>query len=138
MIKKSMDYLKFCDEILKLNSKVRFAGVYNTISSDVYYKMQKGVKKIFDEQQTKDSLIKGYARWKTRLHASDLIGTPIYTMTKYPKINRLTMPCGKKGLLMISTEPDLEPGEVVDSICKLIEKYVDPEDYEPADRQLNF
>ena len=133
-----MDYHKFCDEILKLNPKVRFAGVYNTISSDVYYKMQKGIKKIFDEQQTKDSLIKGYARWKTRLHSSNLIGVPIYTMTKYPKINRLTMPCGKKAILMISTEPDLEPGGIIDDIHKLIEKYADPEDYVPSDRQLNF
>ena len=133
-----MDYGKFCDEILKLDPKIRFAGVYNTLSGGVYFKMQKGIKKIFDEEQTKDSLIHAYARWKTRLHFSDLIGKPIYTMTKYPKINRLTLPCGEKGILMISTEPDLEPSQIIDDVCKLREKYADPEGYEPETRQLNF
>jgi len=133
-----MDYNKFCDEILKLNPKVRFAGVYNTVSAGVYYKMQKGVKKIFSDEQTKDSLIHGYMRWKSRLHASDLIGKPIYTMTKYPKINRLTLPCGDKGILMISTEIDLEPNEIIDDVRRLREKYADPEGYEPAARQVNF
>ncbi len=59
-------------------------------------------------------------------------------MTKYPKINRLTMPCGEKGLLMISTESDLEPFKIIDDVRKLREKYADPEDYETEPRQLNF
>jgi len=133
-----MDYIKFCSEILKLNPKIRFAGVYNKISGEIYYKMQEGIKKIFDDQQTKDSLIHGYARWKTRLHYSEQIGKPIYTMTKYPKINRLTMPCGEMGILMISTDPALEPFTIIDGVCKLLEKYTDPEDYETSPRQLNF
>jgi len=126
-----MDFNKFCSEILKLNPKIRFAGVYSTKRGDVYYKMQEGIKKIFTDEQTKDSLVHGYMRWKSRLHASDLIGKPIFTMTKYPKINRITLPCGDTGILMISSEPDLEPSEIIDGVCKLREKYQDPEDYKP-------
>jgi hypothetical protein len=59
-------------------------------------------------------------------------------MTKYPKINRLTMTCGDKGIIMISTQSDLEPSEIIDDVCKLREKYADPEDYETEPRQLNF
>jgi len=133
-----MDYKKFCEEILDINPKVRFAGVYDTVSGEIYYKMQKGVKKIFSDDQTRDSIIHGYARWKTRLHSVDLIGKPIYTLTKYEKINRVTMPCGAKALLMISTDSDFELTEIMDIVVKLREKFADPEDYEPADRQLNF
>ena len=133
-----MDYKKFCEEILKLNPKVRFAGVYDTVDGEIYYKMQKGVKKIFTDEQTRESIIHGYARWKTRLHSADLIGKPIYTLTKYAKINRVTMPCGEKALLMISTEADFELSEVMDIVVKLREKFADADDYEPADRQLNF
>ncbi len=126
-----MDFNKFCSEILKLSPKIRFAGVYSTKRGDVYFKMQKGIKKIFTDEQTKDSLVHGYMRWKSRLHASDLIGKPVYTMTKYPKINRLTLPCGDTGILMISSEPDLEPSEIIDDVRKLREKYQDPEGYKP-------
>jgi len=126
-----MDFNKFCSEVLKLNPKVRFAGVYSTKTGGVWYKLQNGVEKIFDDEQTKDSMVHGYMRWKNRLHNADLIGEPIYTMTKYPKINRITLPCGGNALIMISTSSDLEPVEIVDDVCKLREKFEDPKDYEP-------
>jgi len=100
--------------------------------------MQKGINKIFSDEQTKDSLVHGYMRWKSRLHSSDLIGIPIYTMTKYPKINRITLPCGGNAIIMISSEPDLDPSKIIDDVCKLREKFADSEDYDPALRQLNF
>ena len=133
-----MDYNKFCDQVLKINPKVRFAGVYNTTNDGMYYKMQKGVKKMFSDEQTKDSMIHAYMRWKSRLRSADLIGAPIYTMTKYPKVNRITLACGSKALIMISTEPELEPSELVDNVCKLREQYIDPERYESPSRQINF
>ncbi len=133
-----MDFNKLCAELLKLNQNMRFAGIYCTADSKVYYKMQEGINKIFDDEQTKDSMVHGYMRWKSRLHASDLIGVPIYTMTKYPKINRVTMPCGDKNLLMFSTEVNLEPNQIIDDVCKLIEKFKDPADYEPRAHQLSF
>ena len=133
-----MDYNKFCSEVLKINPKVRFAGVYTTVTGGMWYKMQEGTKKIFDDEQTKSSMMHGYMRWKNRLHNVDLIGEPIYTMTKYPKVNRITLPCGGKALIMVSTESDLEPVDIIDDICELRKKYEDPKDYEPAKRQLNF
>jgi hypothetical protein len=64
-----MDYNKFCDEVLKINPKVRFTGVYTTANGSMYYKMQKGIQKIFTDEQTKDSLVHAYMRWKSRLNA---------------------------------------------------------------------
>jgi len=93
--------------------------------------MQEGITKIFDDEQTKDSMVHGYMRWKNRMHAADLIGIPIFTMTKYPKINRITLPCGSTALIMISTQTELDPSQIVDDVCKLREKFEDPKDYEP-------
>jgi len=126
-----MDFNKFCNEVLKLNPKIRFAGVYSTANGNIWYKMQEGITKIFDDEQTKDSMVHGYMRWKNRMHVADLIGTPIYTMTKYPKINRITLPCGGNALIMISTQTDLEPVEIVDDVCELRKEYEDDKDYEP-------
>jgi len=126
-----MDFNKFCSEVLKLDSRVRFAGVYSTVNGNIWYKMQDGINKIFDDEQTKDSMVHGYMRWKNRMHAADLIGIPIFTMTKYPKINRITLPCGSTALIMISTQVELDPSQIVDDVCKLREKFEDPKDYEP-------
>jgi len=126
-----VDFNKFCNEVLKLDSKIRFAGVYSTVNGNIWYKMQEGITKIFDDEQTKDSMVHGYMRWKNRMHAADLIGIPIFTMTKYPKINRITLPCGSTALIMISTQAELDPSQIVDDVCKLREKFEDDKDYEP-------
>jgi len=126
-----VDFNKFCGEVLKLDSKIRFAGVYSTVNGNIWYKMQEGITKIFDDEQTKDSMVHGYMRWKNRMHAADLIGIPIFTMTKYPKINRITLPCGSTALIMISTQAELDPSQIVDDVCKLREKFADDKDYEP-------
>ena len=38
-----MDFNKFCSEVLKLNPKIRFAGVYSTVNGNIWYKMQEGI-----------------------------------------------------------------------------------------------
>ncbi len=133
-----MNYNKFCEGIVKLNPKVRYAGVYNTMSGDVYEKTAKEIDRLFTKEQTKKSLTQAYMRWKTREALSDISGKPIFTMTKYEKINRMTMPCGKNTLLMVTMQSDLEPQTILPNILELIEKYGDKEYAPTLNYQLNF
>jgi hypothetical protein len=126
-----MDYNSLNNEILKLNPKIRYSGVYHTGNVQLYEKVQKGITRLFNKEKTQDTFIHAYMRWKTRQHDSPVIGEPVYTMTKYDKVNRLTIPCSTKSLLMISTEPELEPHEIVDEVIKLIKKYSDDPNYTP-------
>ncbi len=59
-------------------------------------------------------------------------------MTKYTKINRFTMPCGTNALLLVNTEPDLEPHTIIDDVIKLIEKFSDDPNYNPRSPYLSF
>jgi len=126
-----VDYNSLNTDILKLNPKIRFSGVYHTGNVQLYEKVQKGVTRLFDPEKTQDTFIHAYMRWKARQHDSSIIGEPVYTMTKYGKINRLTIPCSSKSLLMVNTEPELEPHEIIDDIINLIKKYSDDPDYTP-------
>ena len=133
-----MDYNTFCGKILELNPKVRFAGVYNTLSGDVYEKIAKEIERLFTKEQTKKSMTQAYMRWKTRESLAKITGEPIFTMTKYEKINRMSMPCGKNALLMVSMEKDLEPQTILVDVLSLIEKYGDKEYAPSLNYQLNF
>jgi hypothetical protein len=126
-----VNYNSLNSEILKINSKIRYAGVYHTGSEKIYEKMQKGISRLSDREQTLDTLIHEYMRWKARAHYSSEIGELMYSVTKYEKINRLLIPLHSKALLMINTEPELEPNEIVDEVTKLIEKYSDDPNYTP-------
>ena len=126
-----MDYNSLNGDIIKLNSKIRYAGIYQTGSVQIWEKIQKGITRFFDKEKTNDTLIHAYMRWRTRQHDSDIIGQPLYSITKYAKINRLTIPVSTKALLMVNSEPELELHEVVDDIINLITKYSDDPDYTP-------
>ncbi len=126
-----MDYNSLNSEILKLDSKVRYAGAYRPGNVEIYEKIQKGITRLSAKEKTLDTLIHAYMRWKGRQHYSDEIGDPLYTITKYAKINRITIPLHEKALLMINTEPELEPREIVNEIINLIKKYSDDPNYTP-------
>ena len=126
-----MDYNGLNKEILKLNPKIRYSGVYHTGNVQLYEKLQDGVTRYFDKEKTYDTFVHAYMRWKSRQHDSDVIGEPVYTTTKYAKINRLTIPCSHRALLMVNTEPELEPHEIVDKVIDLITKYSDDPNYVP-------
>ena len=51
-----MDYTKLCNALLDSNDKIRYVGVYNSFSGDVYEKMQNGTSRHFDKDQTKKSM----------------------------------------------------------------------------------
>ncbi len=131
-----VNYNNLNSKILKLNSKVRYAGIYHPGNVKIFEKIQKGITRLSDKENTKDSLIHAYMRWKARQHYSSVIGEPMYSITKYVKINRLTIPLHSKALLMINTEPELEPDEIVNDVIALIKKYSDDPNYAP--RQVHL
>ena len=126
-----MDYNSLNSDIIRLNSKIRYAGIYQTGNIQIWEKIQKGITRFFDKEKTNDTLIHAYMRWRTRQHDAPIIGQPLYSITKYAKINRLTIPVSTKALLMVNSEPELELHEVVGDIIKLITKYSDDPDYTP-------
>ena len=123
-----MNYSKLCSELLDSNEKIRYVGVYNSFSGDVYEKMQNGIVRHFDKDQTKKSMTQAIMRWKTRKQFSAEIGEPRYAMTQYQKVNRVTMACGKDGLLMFSTEMDVHLCDVIDDVTQLVDRYVNNDD----------
>jgi hypothetical protein len=126
-----MDYNSLNSEIIKLNPKIRYAGIYHTGNVQIWEKLQQGITRLFDKEKTNDTLIHAYMRWRTRQNDSPIIGQPLYSITKYAKINRLTIPVNSKALLMINSEPEFELQEIIDDLVKLIVKYSDDPNYSP-------
>jgi len=120
-----MDYSKLCNTLLDSNEKIRYVGVYNSFSGDVYEKMQNGTVRHFDKDQTKKSMTQAVMRWKTRKQFSPEIGEPEFSMTKYEKVNRITMACGKDGLLMFSTEIDVHLCDIIEDVTKTVKQHID-------------
>ena len=131
-----MNYDKLCSELLESNEKIRYVGVYNSFSGDVYEKMQNGTIRHFDKDQTKKSMTQAIMRWKTRKQFSTEIGPPEFAMTRYEKVNRITMACGKDGLLMFSTEVDVHLCDIIDDVTQRVKQHVDESEENDGSRNI--
>lgn len=116
-----MEYEKICDEILDCDSKIRYVGIYDF--GELHDKMRDGVENYLSREETETSLSQAVYKWSTRKKISEKIGKPIFALAKYEKIYRITIPIGGAGLILISTELDVDVNGIVDKILKIKENY---------------
>ena len=116
-----MEYEKICDEILECDKKIRYVGVYDY--GELYDKMRPGLKSHLSREETELSLSQAIYRWSTRKKTAKKIGKPIFSLAKYEKIYRVTVPIGGAGLILISAELDSDVIEIIDKILKIKNEY---------------
>ena len=92
-----MDSKHFCDEILKMDNKIRATAIYD--EGIFYHKMKDGLKSYLTQEETEISLAQAVYRWASRKKMAPKIGQPIYSMAKYERIYRVTIPVGKAVVL---------------------------------------
>ena len=117
----NLEYEKICDEILECDKNIRYVGVYDF--GELYGKMRHGLKNYLSKEETELSLSQAVYRWSTRKKTSDKIGKPIFSMTKYEKIYRVTVPIEGAGLILISIELDTNVNMIVEKILKVKNQY---------------
>jgi hypothetical protein len=117
-----MNYEKICDQILESNDKIRYAAVYDY--GELVDKIRPGTTSHLSREETEASLSQAIYRWSTRKKTADKIGTPLYALAKYEKIYRITIPIGGAGLILITTELDVDVNKIVDKCLEIRDEHV--------------
>ena len=117
----NMEYEKICDEILECDDKIRYVGVYDY--GELHDKMRPGVDNHLTREETEVSLSQAVYRWSTRKKTADKIGKPLFALAKYEKIYRITIPIGGAGLILISTELEVNVIELIEKVVKVANKF---------------
>ena len=116
-----MSYDKICDEILVCNEKIRYAAVYDY--GELHDKIRPGITSHLTREETETSLSQAIYRWSTRKKTADKIGVPVFALAKYEKIYRITIPIGGAGLILVTTELDVNVNEIVDKTLEIRDTY---------------
>lgn len=117
-----LDYEKFCDEVFKLDKNIRFVGIFDGHFS--LTKMREGLESYLTPEETKNSLIDTYSRWRTRQGLSKKLGSPLYAVAQYEKVKRMTIPLDDDGLILVSTEPSCYHEIITKEIISIRDKYL--------------
>jgi len=97
---------QFVDEIFKISPLIRFSAIY--FEGDFYSKKRDDVETHLDSLETTESMSDAVLRMEQREKYSHKIGNVYYVIAKYEKVNRVTIPLGKDGLVMFSAELEAE------------------------------
>ncbi|MDQ3854562.1 MAG: hypothetical protein M3299_17220 [Thermoproteota archaeon] len=97
---------KICNEILQLDSSIRFAAIANKMGKILAAKFNRGVKVLLTREEIEANIIKAVLRMKTREDYEEKLGRTIYTFALYEKVKRASIALnkGEYSLLMVSFE----------------------------------
>ena len=115
-----MEPKQFVDEIFKFSPLIRFSAIY--FESDFYSKKRDGIETHLNTLETIESMSDAVLRMEQREKFSQKIGDLYYVLAKYAELNRVTIPLGKDGLIMFSTEPEAKCELIADKVIEFREK----------------
>ena len=83
---------EFCDQLLKLNSSIRFVGIADDTGSLLYISERKALKPLLNYKETEQYAITAATRQYTRLRWRYILGKVDYTCSVYEKLIRANIP----------------------------------------------
>lgn len=121
MIKLTINYEDFCDEILKIDKMIGFVGVF--VNDAFHSKMQEGTKSYLTEEEMQKSLRHGILRWKSSELFSAKTGKLKCQVAKYDHLFQITLPLNDSVVCLISTELNVDPFKIAEKITEIKSKY---------------
>ena len=113
---RSLNTSKLCNEILNISNKIRFVAIYD--EGNFFHKMRDGLQSYLTQAETENSMAQAVFRWSSRKKMAKKLGGAVFAMAKYGKVNRVTIPVGQAGLILVSMETDVDINKIVDMIIE--------------------
>ena len=98
------DYSGFLEVLMMSNKKVRFSAICNLEGKLLFQKRREDIRELFSLEETQKQLSGTIDSWKSRPEIKEKIGKPMYSITSYEKIKRMTIPIYDEHLLFISMD----------------------------------
>ena len=98
------DYSGFLEVLMMSNKKVRFSAICNLEGKLLFQKRREDIRELFSLEETQKQLSGTIDSWKSRSEIKERIGKPMYSITSYEKIKRMTIPIDDEHLLFISMD----------------------------------
>ena len=116
-----MDFGEFFDTVMEFDPKIRLVATYD---GRFRAKLRVGLKRNFEDEEIKSSMVEAQNRWIFRKKMSLKIGEPKFAMAQYGKINRITIPLDD-GVILLTTELDVDINKLTDKVIETRIRFLD-------------
>ena len=115
-----MDYEKLCDEVLKSDPQIRFAGILNS-RGDLSVQKNIASTKLLSDEEVKMSIHYTFERWNRLKNLEHKLGKEKFTMTEYENVIMISLLL-EENLLLLSMEPNSEYSKIISNVKSIISK----------------
>lgn len=113
-----MDYQKLCQQVLNLDSQIRFAGILDS-KGDLSISESKNDSSLLTDDEVKMSVHYTFERWTRVQNLEHRLGKEKATLTEYEKVTLISL-LVEKNLLLISVEPNANYHQIISKIREII------------------
>ena len=117
-----MDFDKFCNDIMAIDTGIRFSGVLGRNGNLIGGGHNILADKLLTPTESKMSFHYGAQRWDSFQNLSHKIGKEKYSITEYEKVKQISLPFDDKNLILISAEPSADHNKIITETLDLIRK----------------
>lgn len=117
-----MDYEKLCEEVLKINPRVRFAGVLD-IKGDLVVEKSRADAKLLSPDEVKMSIHYTFERWTRLQNLSYKFGKEKLSITEYENVILISLHLNKN-LFLLSTDPNTDYTSIISKTNSLIANFL--------------
>lgn len=114
-----MDYKAVYEDIMKIDTEIRFATIFDTNGKIIHTGHREGVQNLLTPEESKRSLEQAVNIWRLRSELAPKIGRGQYVLAVYDKIKRITMPLDAEHLIYVTTGVDADHAKIIDSLLRL-------------------
>jgi len=117
-----MNYEKLCDEVLKINPRIRFTGVLDS-KGDLIAEKSRVDAKLLSPEEVKMSIHYTYERWTRLQNLSYKFGKEKLAITEYENVVLISLHLNKN-LFLLSTDPNTDYTSIISKTNTLITNFL--------------
>ena len=114
-----MNYSILCNEILKLDSKIRFVGIFNSKGESISEK-NRDVPSLLSADEEKMLVNYTFDGWRHLQNLERRLGKARTSVSKHEKVILISLYLDSD-LLLLSVEPDYNYPEIIKKICTMLD-----------------
>lgn len=115
-----MDLEKLCNDVIDLDSKIRFTGILNS-RGDLEIQKNRNDDALLTGDEVKMSVHYTYKRWTQLQNLEYKLGKEISSITEYENVIMISIVL-EKNLFLLSTEPDADYAKITADVKTIISK----------------
>jgi hypothetical protein len=96
----------FSEELLNLDSSLRWIGISNKYGVLINVEQREGLKPLMSEEESEEYAAAAVSRYRTRVKFLSKIGKLVYAVGRYENVTRITIPISNDYFLLLTIDKE--------------------------------